>query len=340
MTANQSNQESQQTLLVTLRKKALQFWLAGTSLIGSLVILLSILMMVIIAQASSVESSVLSERVIEEGGESVVAVVDIAGVIVQDAGESGPFSVSEGVASVEELRKIFKELDNDDSVEAVILRINSPGGAVVASDELNLAIRDLSESKVTVAQLADTAASGGYYAAVAADHIIANRATLTGSIGVILQLPNFDELFDNIGVSITTIKSGEFKDIGAIDRPITENEEAIFQSIVDESYQQFIDAIVAGRDLDRDAVLDFADGRVFSGSQALELDMIDQLGTFDDAILTAAELADIEDPTVIEYGDDSFFSQLFAAIRDVSPTASIEKYVPSSEIGVYYLVSN
>lgn len=337
---NQTDNTSSGNVLSIMRKKLLQFWLAGTSLIGSLVIILTVLMMIIIAQASSVEPSVLSERVIQPGGESVIAVVDIAGVIVQDAGESGPFSVSEGVASVEELRNIFKELKKDDSVEAVILRINSPGGAVVASDELNIAIRDLSESKITIAQLADTAASGGYYAAVATDHIIANRATLTGSVGVILQLPNFDELFDTIGVSVTTIKSGEFKDIGAVDRPITEEEEAIFQSIVDESYQQFVDVIVEGRQLDRDQVLSFSDGRVFSGAQALELEMIDQLGTFDDAVTKAAELAEIQDPTVIEYGDDSFFSQLFAKVDDLSPTATLEKYVPSSQIGVYYLLSN
>ena len=194
------------------------------------------------------------------------------------------------------LRELRAHRDNP-QVKAVVLRINSPGGVVGPTQELHAAIMRLRESgKPVVASLGAVAASGGYYVAVAADKIYANPGTLTGSIGVIFQLPNLDGLMRKVGVEYVTVKAGRYKDIGNIARPMTAEEQRLLQSLLDDVHSQFISAVATGRKLDRAQVLTFADGRVVSGAQAKDLKMVDALGGLEDALDGAATLAGLPRP--------------------------------------------
>jgi len=210
-----------------------------------------------------------------------VAIVELEGTIV-DVGDV--------------LRELRAHRDNP-QVKAVVIRINSPGGVVAPTQELHAAIMRLRESgKPVVASLGAVAASGGYYVAVAADKIYASPGTLTGSIGVIFQLPNLDGLMKKVGVDYVTVKAGRYKDIGNIARPMTAEEQRLLQSLLDDVHSQFISAVATGRKLDRAQVLTFADGRVVSGAQAKDLKMVDALGGLEDALDGAATLAGLPRP--------------------------------------------
>jgi protease IV len=211
------------------------------------------------------------------GGQRV-AIVEIEGVIV-DANDA--------------LRELKDHLE-DPSVRAVVVRINSPGGVVGPTQEVYAAIQRLQKAKKpVVASLGAVAASGGYYIAAAADQIYANPGTLTGSIGVIMQLANVEGLFKKIGVEYVVVKAGRFKDAGNPGRPMSPEERRIMQALLDDVHAQFIDAVVEGRHLERAEVVRFSDGRIFSGQQAKELRMVDQLGGLEDAIEAAAKLAEL-----------------------------------------------
>jgi protease-4 len=177
-------------------------------------------------------------------------------------------------------------------VRAVVVRVNSPGGVVGPTQEVYAALQRLRKAgKPVVASLGAVAASGGYYIAAGADRIYANPGTLTGSIGVIMQLANVEGLFKKIGVDYVVVKAGEHKDIGNPTRPMSPEERRILQSLLDDVHAQFITAVAQGRHLDRNAVLAFADGRIVSGAQAKELRMVDDLGGLEDAIEGAGRLA-------------------------------------------------
>jgi protease-4 len=179
----------------------------------------------------------------------------------------------------------------------VVLRINSPGGVVAPTQELHDAVLRLRQAgKPVVASLGSVAASGGYYVAVACDQIYANPGTLTGSIGVIIQLANFEHLLKKVGVDYVVVKAGQFKDIGNFSRRMTPEERRVLQSLLDDVHGQFIGAVAAGRGLEQGAVRGFADGRIFSGAQAKGLRMVDELGSLEEAINTAATLAGLALP--------------------------------------------
>jgi protease-4 len=183
-----------------------------------------------------------------------------------------------------------------------VLRIDSPGGTVVAAQEIFAAVNRLREekAKVVVVSMADIAASGGYYIACAADRILANPGTITGSIGVIMEFPNMQELFGKIGLKSTTIKSGEFKDTGNALREMTDRERAVLQALIDDVFGQFVQAVQEGRDMSPEKVRELADGRIFTGNQALELGLVDEIGDMAGAIRAAADLAGIEgDPEIV-----------------------------------------
>lgn len=211
------------------------------------------------------------------GGDRV-AVVEIEGLIVD---------------ALPVVRELEEHRENP-SVRAVVVRIDSPGGVVGPSQEIYDAIRRLrAKDKPVVASLGAVAASGGYYIAAAADRIVANPGTLTGSIGVIMQMAEFEGLFKKVGIRYQVIKSGRYKDIGSFARVMTEAERRLLQSLLDDVYEQFVDAVAEGRGLDRQTVLTLADGRIFSGRQARNLGMVDALGGFQEAIELAAELGGI-----------------------------------------------
>jgi protease-4 len=182
-------------------------------------------------------------------------------------------------------------------VRAVVIRINSPGGVVGPTQEIHQALMRIREAgKPVVASLGAVAASGGYYIAVAADQIFANPGTLTGSIGVIMQLANVDTLLKKVGVDYIVVKAGQFKDIGNFSRPMSPEERRVLQTLLDDVHGQFIQAVADGRKLDAAAVRQFADGRIFSGAQAHGLRMIDAIGTLEDAVNRAASLAGLPVP--------------------------------------------
>ena len=227
----------------------------------------------------------LSMAVGPTGGGAVfgarVAIVELEGTIVD----------------VDDLLRELKAHRDNPQVKAVVLRINSPGGVVGPTQELHAAVMRLRESgKPVVASLGAVAASGGYYVAVAADKIYANPGTLTGSIGVIFQLPNLDGLMKKVGVDYVVVKAGRYKDIGNIARPMSPEERRILQSLLDDVHAQFISAVAVGRKLDQDQVVRFADGRIVSGAQAKDLKMIDALGGLEEALDGAADLARLPRP--------------------------------------------
>ena len=208
-----------------------------------------------------------------------IAIVEVRGVITQSSGV------------IEELQQYLA----DDGVKAIILRVDSPGGGVGPSQEIYreiMRIKSNSKRKV-VTSMGSVAASGGYYIASASDLIVANPGTITGSIGVIMQFSNFEELLKKIGVRGVVLKSGEHKDIGSPFREMTPEEKRIMQEVLDNVHQQFIQAVADGRKLDRSKVAQIADGRILTGEQAKNLGLVDQLGNLQDTIDITAKLAGI-----------------------------------------------
>ncbi len=177
---------------------------------------------------------------------------------------------------------------------ALLLRIDSPGGTVGDSQEIYSALKRLRDKLKIVASFGNISASGGVYIGMGAEHIMANPGTITGSIGVILRGNNLERLLDKVGVSFKVIKSGPYKDILAFDRELTEPEQGILQELIDTSYQQFVQTVAEGRNLEPETVKTFADGRIFTGQQALELGIVDKLGAEEDARRWAAELVGLD----------------------------------------------
>ncbi len=177
---------------------------------------------------------------------------------------------------------------------ALLLRIDSPGGTVGDSFEIYSAIKRLQKKCKIVASYGNISASGGVFIGAAAPNVMANPGTITGSIGVILRGNNLERLLDRVGVSFQVIKSGPYKDILSFDRQLSEPEQQILQDLIDSSYEQFVGVVAEGRKLDVDAVKKFADGRIFTGEQAVKLGLVDRLGTEEDARCWAAELAGLD----------------------------------------------
>ncbi len=215
-----------------------------------------------------------------------VALVKIEGLLVS----------SESI--VEELN----DFAEDGSIRAIVLRIDSPGGGVVVSQEIyNAILNAKKEGKKIVASMGTVAASGGYYIAAAADKVVANPGSLTGSIGVKMEFASVEKLLDKIGVKGIVVKAGEYKDIGSPFRNMTDPEKKLLQGVIDDVHSQFIEAVAQGRKLPVADVQAIADGRIFTGRQALALKLVDQLGDLEDSIRLAGSLTGIKGrPTVVE----------------------------------------
>ena len=213
---------------------------------------------------------------------------------------------------------------NDRQIKAIILRIDSPGGGVGPSQEIYTETRRTSRTKKVVASLGSVAASGGYYIASAADSIVANPGTLTGSIGVLMEFVRVEELLKKIGIEMRVIKSGEFKDIGSPNRKMTHEEKEMLLTLLEDIRNQFVTAVSQGRNLPEDKVLELADGRIFSGKQAKGLGLVDSLGNFRDAVSVAKSLAHIKGEVKLVYPEkrrrsflwDLLFRDLTEAVLD------------------------
>ncbi len=226
-------------------------------------------------------------------GTPKIGVIEVNGTI---AGNTSVNLVNSEVASANQIMAAIRKARERKDIKAVVLRINSPGGTSGASQEIGIELDRLRESgKPIVTSMGDICASGGYWIACSTDHIVANGATLTGSIGVIMELTNLQGLYEKIGVSPQVIKSGEFKDIGSPSRELTEEEHQLLQAIIDDSYEQFLDQVRQGRQgrINDEELVNIADGRIFSGRQALELGLVDSIGNYYDAIDKAARMAGI-----------------------------------------------
>ncbi len=205
-------------------------------------------------------------------------------------------------STIEELRKYR----DDASVKAVVLRVDSPGGAVAPSQEIYEEVGKLKETKPVVVSMGSVAASGGYYIAAPATKIYANPGTVTGSIGVIMEIPNFKGLMDKVGIKTEVIKSGKHKDLASVFRGVGREERAILQGVLDDVHDQFIRAVSEGRGIPYKRVKEIADGRIFTGRQAKDVGLVDALGNIQDAIMEAARLGGIEgEPNVISKKEKS-----------------------------------
>ncbi len=203
------------------------------------------------------------------------------------------------VSSDNAVRQIKKYRDNN-SVKAIVVRLETPGGGVAASQEIYEALKTAREKKPVVCSMGEVAASGGYYIACGCDSIVANPGTLTGSIGVILSYAMVEELMRKIGIKFEVIKAGEVKDMASPFREMSPQERALLQAMIDDVHLQFMEAVSEGRNIPLDSVKLFADGRVFSGRQAYQLKLVDKLGTQDDAVMMAGDMAGLkETPKVI-----------------------------------------
>lgn len=195
----------------------------------------------------------------------------------------------------------LRDFRRDDAVKAVVLWVESPGGVIAPTQEIHDEVARTAAAKPVIVSMGAVAASGGYYIAAPATRIVANPGTATGSIGVILQFQEVHLLFDKLGLRSRVVKSGPLKDAGSPFREMTAEDRAVFQDLIDDLFGQFVDAVAEGRHLEREQVLALADGRVYSGHQALELGLVDRLGGFWDAVEEAQDAAGLEGEPSLEY---------------------------------------
>jgi protease-4 len=250
-----------------------------------------------------------------------------------------------GVVTVEGIirnsQEITRQLDDfgkDNNVKAVVVRIDSPGGGVTPAQEIHDAILSLKKKKKVVASMGAIAASGGYLIACAADRIVANPGTVTGSISAIMHFANVEELLKKIGLKSSVVKSGRFKDIGSPTRPMTDDEKALIQSLVDDIYDQFLDVVAKDRRISKDDLRKIADGRLFTGRQARKLGLVDELGDLNYAVHLAGALSGIKGEPDVVYPakKKSTFWELILQQAVTTMAAEIQK-VESRPEGLNYL---
>ncbi len=252
----------------------------------------------------------------------------------------GGFELGDKVGVVEILGPIvdsrqtleqLKSFRENPSIKAVVVRIDSPGGGVGPSQEIYRAIRKTSENKKTVASLGTVAASGGFYIAAAADMIVTNPGTITGSIGVIMSYTNLEELFAKIGLDPVVIKSGQFKDIASPVRKMTEEERTLLHDFAEDLHNQFINDVAAGREMEVSAVREIADGRIFSGKTALDFGLADQLGNLEDAVELAGRLGGIKGKIVSVYPPQDMKFSLIEFLTGKTAVELIRRFSASQQ---------
>ncbi|NCO84538.1 MAG: signal peptide peptidase SppA [Nitrospirae bacterium CG_4_10_14_3_um_filter_44_29] len=228
--------------------------------------------------------------------------------------------------TVDEIKGYLK----DASIKALVLRVDSPGGAVAPSQEIYEEVKKAALKKKVIVSMGSVAASGGYYISAPADRIIANPGTLTGSIGVIMEIPNIEGLMNKIGVKTEVIKSGRHKDLASAFRKMEKEERLILQGVLDDVHEQFIKAVSDGRKIPFDEVKKLADGRIFTGRQAMKVRLVDELGTLEDAVAAAGRLAGIKgEPEVVTKKErfslfDILRGKFPKELSDIFPTVKIK----------------
>ncbi len=258
-----------------------------------------------------------------ERGRKRIGVVEIKGVIT----------------SSDSTVKDIKRFRDADDIHAILVRVSSPGGAVAPSQEIHDAIVRAKKTKPVVVSMGDVAASGGYYLAVGASKIYAEPGTLTGSIGVIAELPEVDQLLDLTRIQMHIYRSGKLKDLGSPFRPPTEEDRKVLQSVIDDTYDQFLHAVADGRQLKVEEVRPYADGRVLTGQQAKAVKLIDELGGMEDAAEAAVALAHLTGKPSLVYPPEDLHFRLSEFLRDSSQAVAqgFQRALMAGHSGVYFL---
>jgi len=257
-----------------------------------------------------------------------IGLVYIEGVITSGKQYDSLF-VTGGVTS-DHIVEVVRQAIDDPGIKALVVRINSPGGSAAASQEIYAAFKKFSDTgRPVIVSMADVAASGGYYISSPADEIFADPATLTGSIGVVMQLVNYEGLYDIVGLSDTTIKAGKFKDIGSPTRPMTDEEKKLLQGMLDQVHKQFKDAVMEGRGFTQEQIDEIATGMIFNGEEAVANGLVDKLGGLQDAIDRAAELTKLGPrPVIDELGKTGLLDQLMEDMSTAKgPSGGIDSAV-------------
>lgn len=233
----------------------------------------------------------------EQYGKPKIAIVRVDGVIL----------------SSKKIISLMEKYNKNPTVKGIVLRVDSVGGGVAPSQEIHEEVKKIQKSgKKVVVSMGSVAASGGYYIACGADKIVANPGTMTGSIGVIMEFPNFQELMKVVGMKSSVIKSGKYKDIGSPARKMTSDEKNLLQGVIDNVYEQFVSAISEGRHLKKSEVRSLADGRIFSGERAKELKLVDELGGLQKAVEEAAKMCNVKDYDILEEKESTTLSALLS----------------------------
>lgn len=266
-------------------------WIIG--ILGTLFVLFSLFVLTILTWIFSDDN----DETTTTGGEKI-AIVEL----------------KEPIVSSEDIVRQFKKYRENKSIRAIVFRVESPGGGVAASQEIYEEVKKTrTAGKPVIVSMGSIAASGGYYVSCGATRIVANPGTLTGSIGVIFQFMHFDQLMKKFGIDATTLKTGKFKDSGSPFRKTTEEEKKYFNILLADVYDQFVTVVAEERKLKKQEVMQYADGRVFTGRQALEYGLVDTLGTFEDAVKIAADLGGIHGKPIVvkEVKHKTVFEKLF-----------------------------
>lgn len=253
------------------------------------------------------------DAVISGSGDQAIALVNIDGLIVESAPTSGLQAFSNEFTSSRQIKKLLKQISQEENVRGILLRVNSPGGSAAASDQIyqEISLFKQNNNIPVVAYFTDTATSGSYYVSMAADKIVANPANITGSIGVIVSYLSFADFIERYGIEDVTYTSGEYKDlINQFEDP-TEQEAAIIQPLVDDIYNRFVDVVASARKMEKSRVLELADGRIYSASQAQDNGLVDSLGSLEDAFAEVKSLANVQEASLVQFGRQGLLELLF-----------------------------
>src|SRR2546422_8505714 len=278
----------------------------------------------------------LQEQTVEGQGDAKILLMDLSGFLDEEgASPAGSIGVQPPrVPTLVRIREELKKAAADDRVRALVLRINSPGGTVTASDIISREIEGFKANKrvPVVAVMMDVAASGGYYVALGADTIIAHPTTVTGSIGVIMVTMNAEGLMQKLGLATATIKSGERKDMGSPFRTLSGDERKIFQSVIDGLHGQFVARLVQARQIPLETAKTIADGRIYTAQQALELKLVDRIGYMDDALQIARRAIGVADARVVVYHRPTEYRATYYARSEASATGLDATVAPLASI--------
>jgi len=289
--------------------------------VGIMVVFLALVVSLVSSCAPPTGATMFGDR---------IGLIYVDGVIMS-GGSSDSIMFASG-ASSDHIVQVVKQAIDDNGIKALVVRINSPGGSAAASQEIYDAFeRFTATDRPLIVSMADVAASGGYYIAAPATEIFANPATLTGSIGVVMQLMNYEGLYDLIGLRDEVITAGEFKDIGSPTRPMTEEERTMLQDMIDQVHVQFKDAVRKGRGFTEEEIEEIATGMIFNGEDAVEIGLCDKLGGLQDAIDRAADIANLgDDPVIDELGKTGLLDQILQDMGAVQAPGGVAGQLSSA----------